>query len=162
MLRIKNNFNRGISLVEVIVGSAIVLFVVLAVVQTYNIYISFALGNQNNTRANFLLEEGVETLIYLRDDSWTSNISSLTNDTTYYLYFNGSTWTSTTTPQYIDTDFLRSFVLESVNRDSNDDIAVSGSIDTNIKKATVTVSYWQGHATTTKSISTYITNLYAN
>ena len=152
----------GISLIEVVVGSAIVLVVVLALTQSYNTYIRYALGNQNNTRANFLLEEGIETLILMRDESWNTNILTLSNSTTYYLYFNGTKWVSTTTPQYIDTDFIRSFVLSAVNRDTNDDIATVGTLDSNLKKATVTFSYWQGHATTTKSLSTFITNLYAN
>lgn len=163
MLNIKKNyFKKGIGLVEIVIGSAIFLAVVLAVVQTYNIYINFTLANENNTRASFLLEEGIETIIYLRDASWTSNISPLTNGTTYYLYFDGSTWLSTTTPQYIDTSFVRSFMTSAVNRDSNDDIAASGTNDPDTRKVTVSVAYWQGHATTTKSISTYITNLHAN
>ena len=157
----KNNLKSGIGLVEIIIGSAIVLVVVLSIVQSYNTYIKYALGNQNNTNANFILEEGVEVLIYLRDGSWTSNIAPLINGTPYYLYFNGSIWQSTTTLQY-DEGFVRSFVLAPVNRDSNDDIAVAGTLDPDIKKITVTVSYWQGHSTTTKSISTYITNLYEN
>lgn len=155
-------FKKGIGLVEIIIGSAIILVVAVALVQSYNTYILYALGNQNNTRANFLLEEGVETLILLRDESWTSNISTLQNGVNYYLYFNGTNWRSTTTPQYIDSDFVRSFSLDTVNRDTNDDISASGTLDPNIKKATVTVSYFQGHGTTTKSVSTYITNLYAN
>lgn len=155
-------FKKGIGLVEIIIGSAIILVVAVALVQSYNTYILYALGNQNNTRANFLLEEGVETLILLRDESWTSNISTLQNGVNYYLYFNGTNWRSTTTPQYIDSDFVRSFSLDAVNRDTNDDISASGTLDPNIKKATVTVSYFQGHGTTTKSVSTYITNLYAN
>ncbi len=162
MFNKKTIFKQGISLTEVVLGTALILVVVVFLTQTYNIYINFALANENNTKANFLLEEGLETLIFLRDDGWTANISTLTSGSTYYLYFDGGDWVSTTTPQYIDSTFVRSFVLSNVNRDSNDDIATSGTNDPNTKKATVTVSYWQGHSTTTKSIATYITNIYVN
>lgn len=154
--------NSGISLVEIVLGSAIVLLVVIATVQSYNTYINFALGNQNNTQANFLLEEGVETMMYIRDQSWSTYIAPLTSGATYYLYFNGTTWLSTTTPQYVDSIFLRSVVVSNVNRDVNDDIASSGTNDANTKKVTVTVAYAQGHATTTKTLSTYITNIQGN
>lgn len=163
MLKLKNKIsNRGIGLVEVVIGSAVMLLVVVAVVNVYGSYISFALANQENTKANFILEEGLESVIFLRDSGWTANIATLTPGSTYYLYFNGTNWVSTTTPQYIDGNFLRSFVINNVNRDSNDDIASSGTNDPDTKKVTVTLAYFQGHATTTKTLSTYITDLYEN
>lgn len=158
----KNKFKKGLSLVEIVIGSAVAMVVILAVMQSYNTYINYALANQNNTTANFLLEEGVETLLFLRDQSWTSNIATLVNGTTYYLHFNGTNWVSTTTVQYVDTDFVRKFTVSSVNRDANDDIAISGTNDPNIKKFIITVDYKQGHSTTTRSIHTYISNIYAN
>lgn len=155
----KKRKNSGIGLVEVVLASAIILLIVVSVVESYAVYINFALTNQNNVQANFILEEGVESVLFLRDGGWSTNISTLTASTTYYLYFNGTTWQSTSTQQYIDSKFLRSFVLNNVNRDANDDIAVSGTNDPNTKKFTVTVAYPAGHSTTTKSMSTYITNI---
>lgn len=151
--------NSGVGLVEVILASAIILFVIISVVESYNVYISFALKNQNNVQANFILEEGMEAVLFLRDGGWSTNIASLTASTTYYLSWNGVTWQSTSTAQYIDGAFLRSFVLFNVNRDANDDIAVSGTNDPNTKKLVASVSYPVGQATTTKSMSTYITNI---
>jgi hypothetical protein len=153
--------SKGFGLVEVILGAAIVTLVVLATVQSYNIYINYALSNQNNLQAGFLLEEGVEAVIFLRDGGWSGNINSLTASSTYYLNFNGTTWLSTTTPQYTD-NFLRSFVLYSVNRDANDDISFSGTNDPNTKLLTVTVQFPSGHSTTSKTLSTYITNINNN
>ena len=158
----KNKGNRGFALAEIVIGSSILLLIILATSEAYNTYIKFSFGNQDNTIAGFLLEEGVESVIYLRDASWGTNIAPLVNGSTYYLYFNGINWISTTSPQYIDNQFLRTFTVSSVNRDSNDDIAVSGTNDPKTKKISVTVSYWQGHGTTTRSLSTYITDLYDN
>ena len=154
--------NQGMILAEILVGSAIILMVIMATVEAYSTYLNYALSNQNNTVASYLLEEGIEVATYLRDIGWNANIGTLTSGTTYYVVFDGSTWLTTTTLQYIDNTFLRTLVVENVNRDINDDIASVGTLDPNIKKVTVTVSYWQGHATTTKSLETYITNIYNN
>ncbi|MFZ2521968.1 MAG: type II secretion system protein [Minisyncoccia bacterium] len=158
----KMSSGSGFGLVEVILGASIILLVVVSIVQSYNVYINYALSNQNNIEANFLLEEGVEAVVFLRDQGFASNIGSLTASTTYYLYFSGTTWQATSTIQYIDNAFLRGFALYSVSRDVNDDISVSGTNDPNTKKLTVSVSYPSGHSTTTKTLSTYITNIHDN
>lgn len=161
MLKTQNK-NKGISLVEVVVASTIFLSIILAMMSTYSTYIKYSLSNQNNTRAGYLLEEGAEVITYLRDEGWGSNISSLVNGTTYYLFFDAIKWLSTTTPIYIDEGIKRTFVVQSVNRDSNDDIAISGVNDPNTKRFDITVSYWQGHSTSTESLSFYLTNIHNN
>ncbi len=164
--RFQNNFkikkNRGFGLLEIIIGASIISVAILAAVSCYTIYIQYALANQKNVQASYLLEEGLEATSFLRDMGWTTNISPLSVLTTYYLVWNGYYWVTSTTPQYVDGLFLRSINLANVNRDSNGRIATSGTNDPNTKLITATVSYWQGHATTTQSISTYITNLYGN
>ena len=154
--------NKGMSLVEVVIASSIMLIVVLASSSAYNAYVKYAFANESNVQAGYLLEEGVETIVFLRDRGWTSYIATLTPGTTYYLYFDGTYWTSTTTPQYVDGQFLRSFTLANVNRDSNDDIATSGTNDPNTKLVTITLNYFQGHATSTKTLSTYVANINSN
>ena len=155
--------NRGFGLIEIIIGSAIILSGILAVIVSYSTYIEYALSNEKNIEAGNLLEEGLEAVTFLRQKSWSANIAPLLNSTTYYLSFNGAYWATTTTPQYVDGLFLRSIKVDDVNRDSMDAVvAVGGTYDPNTKKITATVSFWQGHATTTQSISTYIANLYNN
>lgn len=149
--------NVGMALVEILIGSAIISGGILAISTSYTTYFKYALANQKNVEAAYLLEEGLEVVSYFRDETWT-NISSLSTTTTYYLAFS-STWATTTTPQYVDGTFLRSLTLSDVRRDANDDIAFSGTYDPNTKMVTATVSYFQGHATTTKTMSMYITNI---
>jgi hypothetical protein len=154
--------NSGLALVEVVIASAIMLLVVLETDSAYNTYVQYALTNQSTVQAEYLTEEGLEAVTLLRDSVWTTNIASLTPGTTYYLYFSGTAWSATTTPQYVDGQFLRSFTVANVNRDANFNIAASGTLDPNTKQITATVAYRAGHATTTQSISTYITNLNGN
>ena len=154
--------DRGMALLEIIIGASVITVGILAVVTSYNLYFQYALANESNAQAGYLLEEGLEVVSFMRDGSWSENIATLATSTDYYLSFVGSSWATTTEPQYVDGRFLRSFVMSDVYRDINDDISSSGAIDPNTKEVTVNVSFLQGHSTTTKSISTYITNIYDN
>jgi prepilin-type N-terminal cleavage/methylation domain-containing protein len=154
--------NKGLSLVEVVISASLLSIVALAAVNCYSIYLSYVLANQSNVQAAFLLEEEMEAVIFLRDKGYGENISSLPLDTPIYLMWNGSLWATSTTPEYVDGQFLRSFVVSGVLRDSDGRISGSGSDDPDTRKITASVSYLSGHATTTKSISTIITDLYAH
>lgn len=152
---------KGMALVEIIIGSAIITTGILAAITSYNTYISYAMSNSKNILASYILEEGLEVMTFFRDVSWL-NISGLSTTTTYHLAFNGTAWATTTTPEYVDGEFLRNITVSDVQRNGSDQIDSSGVYDPNIKLITTTVEYSQGHATTTKSISTYITNINAN
>ena len=154
--------NKGTALAEILIGSAIISTGILALISAYNTYIGYALANQKNIQASYLLEEGLEVMTFSRDKGWVQNISKLSTTTTYYLTFGGSNWATTTTPQYVDGEFLRKINISDVKRGADDRISDSGTYDPNTKKITATVEYWQGHSTTTRVISTYITNLYNN
>ncbi len=154
--------NHGMALVEILIGAAIISAGIIAATSSYGAYVSYALANQRNIQASYLLQEGLETITYFRDKSWSGNISKLSTTTTYYLSWDNTDWATSTSPQYVDGTFLRSIRIYDVFRDGNYHIASSGTFDSNTRKITATVSYWQGHATTTRSISTYIANIYAN
>lgn len=155
----KFNFKNGFGLIEVIVGVAIISVSFLGLMSVANLSFKILQKSSNNIKAGFLLEEGAEAVKIMRDSGW-SNISSLSNGVNYYLNFNGATWLTTTTPVYADNIFERKFVLSDVYRDTNDDIATSGAIDTGTKKITISVSWKEGGNTATQSFSTYITNLF--
>jgi Tfp pilus assembly protein PilE len=149
---------KGMALIEILIGAAIISGGILAASSAYSTYIQYAFANQNNVGASYLMEEALEVMTFFRDRNW-SNISNLSTTTTYYLSWSGSAWATSTTPQYVDSLFLRSINIEDVKRDGSDKISPSGTYDPNIKKITATISYWQGHATTTKVVSTYIANI---
>ncbi len=158
----RHSSQRGMGLIEIVIGSAIIVTGILGLISAYATFVNYAFSTQHNVEAAFIGEEGYEALTFLRDASWNSNIKSLSTTTTYSLLWTGSAWATTTVPQYVDGLFLRQFTITDVVRDGSDRIASSGTYDPNTKKVTVTVAYWQGHATTTQTLSSYITNLYGN
>lgn len=156
------NQKSGFGLVEIIIGVAIISASLFSLAAVSQISLRLAQTSRQNIKAGFLLEEGVEAVKFLRDAGWDTNIASLTAGVPYYLNFNGTSWESTYVNSYIDGVFERSFVIEDVYRDANDDIAESGDFDLNTKKISVFVSWETPTGTMTKSISTYITNIFNN
>lgn len=116
-----------------------------------------------NTEAVALAEEGVEGVRSLRDESWTTRIATLTEGITYYPVISSSKWTLTTTdPGTVNNLYTRTVVIEGVNRDVNDDIAVAGTDDPNTKEVTVMVTWNEGQNVQDVTIVTYITNFLDN
>ncbi len=153
----------GSALLEVLFGVSVVSIVLLSLLGAYNIYLKNAFRLTEKVQASFLAEEGVEAIRVIRDSSFSTGLSTLVSNTSYYFSFEGGTWKATTSDIFIDGLFSRKFVVSNVSRDANDDIVTSGGTnDSNTKKAVVTVSWNSGGATSTVSISTYITNLFSN
>ena len=169
MKKEKKQKHFGFSLVEVIVGASIITVAIVAILNAYGYLIRAELSSTKLVNATYLLEEGIEAARYLRDKGWTSNIASLSTSTNYYLYLSAANgmgdWQPTTTRQIIDGVFVRTLNLGSVYRDSTilQEISATGTIDINTRKITVTIS-WPGisGATSTKSLSTYLTNMNNN
>lgn len=159
-------YKCGISLVEVIIGTSLILLSLTGLVTAYSLYLKAGLKNTDNLKAAFLLQEGVEAAMLIRDDSW-SAFANLSTGTAYYLSWNGTKWVATTTEVLVDGVFRRTLTLGDVyRRDSDKDIvsATSGdtkSLDAGTKKVTVRV-FVGSSATTTldKSVTTYLTNLF--
>jgi len=159
--------NQGFGMVEVIVVSAIAAISVVgfgAVART-----SLALLREEKARmeASLLVEEGFEGVRALRDSSWTANVSTLANDTTYFLATTTvsslSTWVILTAPQPpINGKYYRTLQFQAVNRDASDRIAAAGAADPGTRKLTVTVSWSSRNATSSVDSSGYITNFMQN
>jgi Tfp pilus assembly protein PilV len=153
----------GMSLIEVIVGSAIIVSSMVSIIGVYGGLTNLSLRNMPKVQAAMLLEEGAEILRLMRDSGWSSKIGTLSNGTTYRFVWQNNAWTSTTSTQMIDNFFDRTFVLSTVNRDASHNIVTSGgTLDTGTKKATMYVSWRDGAATTTKSVELYIYNTFSN
>jgi hypothetical protein len=109
----------------------------------------------DETQALYLAEEGQELVRFIRDNDWT-NISSLSIGVDYYLDIQTSDITTTATPEVIGR-FTRSFSLEDVERDSDDDIVSSGSVDSGSRYVTVSVEW--GTPVRTVSLTSILTNI---
>lgn len=153
---------RGFALVEIVIGVAILASSILAFSLFYQKSLRVSQRTTTVIQSNFLLEEGVEAVKLMRDAGWQVYIESIATSTPYYFDFSGGVWSATTTNTYIDDQFERSFLLEDVFRDASDDISVSGTFDSGIRKATVAVSYAGEVGTTTKSVSIYLANIFSN
>jgi prepilin-type N-terminal cleavage/methylation domain-containing protein len=163
LIKMKKSFlkpNLGFSLIEVIIASAIVSSLVLAIsfVSTKGITLSNrALKEVQTTN---LLSEGAEAVRLIRDNSWT-NISSLQVGTNYYLNFDTNTnlWSLTQTPNTIDY-FTRTITVSNVYRDVNNDIASTGTLDSNSKLFTITTTFNTKDGVITKQLQLYIFNIF--
>lgn len=157
------NFKKGVGLVEIIVAVFVFTTVLGSLIAASNLYLSGAEDNLKSAKAAYLAQEGIEAIKIFRDIKWT-NISSLTaSTTTYYLVWNTSsstnnTWATTTTATTTDS-FTRTFKVYSVYRDSNGRIQTSGTLDAYTRKAVVSISWLSKKGTTTKTLSSYITNV---
>lgn len=77
----------------------------------------------------------------------------------YGLSFSGTAWAFVSAPETIDTYYERTITVEDVYRDSNGDIASSGTLDPSIKKITSTVDWtWKGFLPETVYLTTYLSN----
>jgi len=152
--------NQGFLLIEAIVASSIISISVIAAMQVSQKSIVVSRQAFHTAQAGFLLEEGAEAVRILRDNVWT-NISGLTNGTSYYPTFSGSTWTLSTTPNTVGV-FTRTVSIASVNRDNTtQDISSSGTNDPRTKLVTVTVSWAERGTTITKTLQFYITDIFS-
>lgn len=159
---LKQKKHNGFGLIEIVVSVGIVGTVLSGV---FFFYQKSLFINQRTTmlvQTNMLLVEGVEVVKFLRDDSWSTNITSFPTSTPQYLVFTSGDWEVVSTSTQIDNVFTRWFVLEDVYRDGNDDIAASGTYDPNTLKLSMHVSASLKGSTTTESIQTYIVDLFEN
>lgn len=167
---IKRQKNNGFSIIEVIIACAIISITVSSLMSATGKSIQVSNQALKQAQATLLIEEGVEAVKSIRDNNWT-DISGLTLDTNYYLFFNATTnsWSLSTSstapngsiPTYpIDSVFTREVSVSAVSRDSSQNIASSGTLDTGTKKVTVTVSWNKPGGIVSKSLSFYISDIF--
>lgn len=153
--------NRGFGLIEILVGSAILVTALWGISAYYQSSLQVSRTTAQIVQASYLLEEGIEVARFFRDTGW-SNIGAPADGTVYYLAWSGTSFaTSTTVTSLVDGVFEQKLTFNDVYRDLNDDITASGgTLDPNTKKVTVAVSWWDRTATTTRSVATYFTNIF--
>jgi type II secretory pathway pseudopilin PulG len=128
------------SILEVVIAASIILILTTAIGRTWQSYIVLSRTNNERTQVALLLEETSEILGFLRDVSWTTHIAPLTLNTPYYINWNGSSYSITSTPNLVQSAYTRTFSFSSVLRDGNDNIASVGITDADTRKVTITIS----------------------
>lgn len=147
------------SLIEMIIGISIVFVSIVSVVTVYHFFVRVSQVNAISVKAEFLLEEGVEAVRSVRDNSWT-NFSAIPVNTEKHLSFLNGAWGVVDENNYIEGFFERKFIITDVYRDADDNIAETGTLDAGTKKVEVFVSWNDRGATTTKSTVIYLANLF--
>lgn len=152
--------NTGLTLVEALVSTSIILVFVLALLATHNLYLRTAFSSGEVVKATKLAEEGLEVIKFIRSSSWSSGIASLSLETDYGLVWSAGTWQISETDFYIDGLFERKIRLSAVYRNLAGDIVSSGgTLDPETVLVISTVAWPTSSATSTKVLSTYLTNL---
>ncbi len=160
----ETDFKKGSGLVEILVAVFIFTIVLGSLITASNMYLSGAEDNLKSAKGAYIAQEGIEAVKIIRDADW-NTISALSDNTNYYLYFDTSSstnniWKATSTASSVDSIFTRIFKVNAVYRDSNGRIVSSGgTLDSDTEEVTVSVSWKSKNSTTTKTISTYITNI---
>ncbi len=135
----KVHFKKGISIIEIVISAALIVTAVTVTINVFRSFLILAQDNVTKTHAALLAEEGSEAIQLIRDSGWASNIDTLTLDTTYYLYWSGSAYSLTTTPQTAN-GFTREISFSAVDRDdSSGNIVESGTTDNNTRLYDITI-----------------------
>lgn len=158
----KHSFSRGISVVEIVVASAIIATSVVGIVAAIQVYLKVTYQNSRETQAVLLLDETSEALQYLRDDSYSAHIDSATVGQNYTIFWNGTGYELATSTITLPYDMTRTVVFSEVERDGNDQITVAGTNDDSTRLATVTITWPYKGATSTISSQMLIHDMYAN
>lgn len=160
-MKFKFLYHKGISIVEVVIASAIISLSMISITNVYGNFLNLSLQNTDKVQAVFLLDEGVEALKTIRSYSW-SEIASSSVSTDYYLIWKDSRWQSTTTPNIIDNKFIRKFTVSDVYRDPTtlNIVNTGGVLNNDSKILNLDISWSYKNVTSSKQISFYIFNLY--
>lgn len=153
----------GFGLIEVVIAAAIIAVGISGILAAYTAYERSAGTELGTVQATLLAEEGVEAAVALRDTSWSGTIGEATLGTPYLITWNGSAWALTQTATETDHVFWRTVTFASVMRDGSDEIIASGgTTDPNTRLATVSVSWFFHNATSTVTLSRYVSNIFSN
>lgn len=135
--------NRGFSLVEIIVSVAIVVTVITAVAGAWQLYFRALHATTYQAQASLITEEASEAINFLRDQSWSTNIESLSLESRYFLTWNGSSYGLVPTRTEFRNGYVAEIGFSSVLRDSNGNIVNgggTGTVDSRTLIAQITIS----------------------
>jgi hypothetical protein len=159
---INNKKNSGgVGLVEVVIGASIVVLIFSGIVSVFNFYYRHSVNLTDNIKAEFLLEEGLEALRTIRDENF-NHLKVLSPETSHWLFFTGTKWQATSSPVLIDSIYDRSFTTSPVYRDAGGALSSAGELDEDMLLVSVSISWSENTATTTRIISTYLANVFEN
>jgi type II secretory pathway pseudopilin PulG len=157
---IRRSAQSGVTLVEVVIGIGIISVSLVAIGLSINTYVAARSALLNNLKATYLAEEGYEIIRAVRDTNW-NTIDALSANGTYYFDVSGVAPVINTTPEIIDTDFRRSFVVREVYRNGSDDIVSSTTPGAVIDDGSRQFDIFVGGPNGTTTFQAILSNIYA-
>lgn len=148
--------DKGLGLLELLVVIAIISFALTALVGLGNYALRISSDLKQNIIAANLASEAIEAVKAMKNESW-NNLSSLNLETPYYPAQSGQKWIAAPGAETIN-GLTRQFVLSRVFRDTNDDIAPNGNLDSETKKIITTVSWIEKGESKQISLTAYLAN----
>lgn len=158
---------RGISLIEVIVVIFVATVLLFSISQVAALSFRISSEKKLEYRAVLYVQEGIEAVRAMRDESWAAKIAPLTASTTYYFIPTANSWTlSTSDPGKLDGAFTRALVSQPMHRDASDNLVPAGTpgsvYDPDTKRVSVGVMWDAVGRTRNLSTDFYITNYRKN
>ncbi len=155
---------QGIGIAEAIIVISIISVSFTSLLGAAVFFFKNGLEASDQVQAIFLLDESVEAVRFMRDESFLLNITPLVGTGPQYLDMDASGWSATSTNILIDNIYTRTVELTEVYRRNSDDVIVpSTSADLKtLDPGTVEVTTTVNWGSNTLTASTYVTDLYEN
>lgn len=115
---------KGITLIEVMVGISILAVSLVFIGYTITLYVTVRDEMLADAQAVYLAEEGYELVRLIRNDDW-NTLEALAVDTPHALSVTTTTVSVAAPPEIIDGKFVRTFELRELYRDGDDDVVAS-------------------------------------
>lgn len=149
---------KGLLIIEILIVIAIITIALTSLLGTATFSLKNSISLKENTIAEKVAEETLEIVRNFRDGTtWTTNgLGTLTLDSAYHPVKTTDIppkWSLVSGEDIVD-GFTRKVIFKKVFRDTNDNIATTGTEDPNTKKVIATVS-WKGK---TVELTAYLTN----
>jgi type II secretory pathway pseudopilin PulG len=150
----------GVTLIEVLVSISIITVLLGVIGYSVNSYVSAREVLLESTKAAYLAEEGLEIVRSIRDTDW-NTIEALSLNTRLYLEVSTTTVAIDTSPEIINGEFERFFIVQEVHRNASDDIVSPPTGTSVVDPGSKQIDMYVVGPSGTTTLSSIITNLYA-
>lgn len=153
----------GFGVTEIVIVAAIISLTFVSILESLALTIRPINASARQAEAVYLAEEAIEAVRVLRNDSWTSNIASVTDGAAYYPIVTSGNWTlSTSDPGPVNNLYARRVIFAPVYRDASDNISTTGTLDPKTKQVTITIDWSEHNQAKSVVLETYLTNFLYN
>lgn len=149
---------KGIGIIEVLIGTSLIAIVFFSFLVLSQYSLRLQSQNKAKLEAINIAIETIEAARSFRNEGW-DGFFVLLQGTPYYPVISDNRWIlEADNPGLINGKYNRWLIIESVLRDTNDDISDSGIEDDQTRKVTAFVQ-WQDRGQIKEiSLNTYLTN----